>query len=149
MLVSGNKVMEFDTEIERAVQQLRNEKQIASKEFLNLIGNTTNDTSVWFPDSYQRGYQDALTSINERPKMLWNLLGLVGYFSDGHFNYLPTYNQGFHYAEELKTNVIAHQTMKLTEKSTKQENEIKNLNATVDRLTREVDELKKEKKSES
>ena len=85
-------------EIESAIQNLRNENQIISKEFLNLLGHTTNGLSIWFPDSYQRGYQDALTSINVRPKMLWNLLGLVGYFADVHFNYLTTYNQVFHYS---------------------------------------------------
>jgi len=148
MLVNGSKLMEFDTEIARVVRQLRTEDQIVNKEFLNLIGHTANGVSVWFPDSYQRGYQDALTSINERPKMLWSLFGLVGYFSDGHFNYLPTYNQGFQYAEELRINVIAHQTMKLTQKSVEQENKIKDLNAMMYRLTREVDELKKEKKSD-
>ena len=135
-------------EIESAIQNLRNENQIISKEFLNLLGHTTNGLSIGFPDSYQRGYQDALTPINERPKMLWNLLGLVGYFSDGHFNYLATYNQGFHYAEELKINIIAHQTMKLTEKSVDQENKIKELNTTVDKLSSEIDELKKYKKSD-
>ena len=132
--------MEYNnTEIDLAIQQLRNENQIVSKELLGLIGNTANGSLVWFPDSYQRGYHNGLTPVTERPKMLWNVLGMVGYFSDGHFNYLPAYNQGLQYANEVKTNVIAVQTWNLTKKSNEQEEKIVNLEKTVDELKKKLD----------
>ena len=138
--------MEFDnTEIEFAVRQLRNENQIISKEILGITGTTASGLQVWFPDSFQRGYHDGLTHISERPKMVWNIFGVVGYFTDDHFNYLPTYNQGLQHAQEVKTNVIAVQTWKLTQKSTEQEKKIENLEKTVDDLRKKLDDESKNK----
>jgi len=138
--------MEFNNiEVESAVRQLRNENQIISKEILGITGTTTSGLQVWFPDSFQRGYRDGLIPISERPKMLWNIFGIVGYFTDGHFNYLPTYNQGLQHAHEVKTNVIAAQTWKLTQKSTEQEKKIEDLEKTVDDLRNKLDDESKNK----
>lgn len=129
-------------EIELAIQRLCNENQIASKEVFGLLGTTTTGITTWFPDSLQRGYRDFLTPINERPKMLWNILGMVGYFSDGNFNYLPAYNQGSQIAQEVKTDVIAAQTWKLTQNSKEQEQKISDLEKTVEELKKKLSEPK-------
>lgn len=136
--------MDPNTEIELAIQKLRSQNQISSTEFFGLIGTTVDGQTAWFPNSLQRGYQDELTPISERPKMLWQFLGIVGYFSDGNYNYLPSYNQGREIARELKTNVIASQTLKLTNISQEQEKSIKKLEDTVKNMNQEIDNLKRE-----
>lgn len=114
-------------EIELAIQNLRNENQVIAKELFGLIGTTKNGNSVLFPNSLQRGYTDELTPISERPKMLCSLIGIVGYFSDGNFNYLPAYNQGKDIAKEVKINVLANQTWNMTQKAKQQDDRINHL----------------------
>ncbi len=120
--------------MELAVQQLRNRNIIHSKNLLGLVGTTTDGLTIWFPDSLQRGWTNELTPINERPKMLWEILGLVGYFSDGNFNYLPRYNQGRELAREAKMYLIAEQTKKTTEENMRLRKDLESLRDEVNKL---------------
>lgn len=129
--------MENDN-IELAIQQLRHRKLIAKKELGGFFGTTVDGQTLWFPDSLQRGWTDELTPINQRPRMLGEIAGLVGYFSDGNLNYLPRYYQGRDLAREAKMNLIANQTWKLT-----QEN--KALRNDIDSLKEDLEKLKKDK----
>lgn len=123
-----------ETEIDLAVQQLRDRNIIASKEVFGLVGTTVDGLTIWFPDSLQRGWRDELTPINERPCMLWEILGLVGYFSDGNLNYLPRYNQGREIAREAKMYLIAEQTRKITQENMELKSDVKNLKDELNRL---------------
>ena len=126
--------METDKNMELAVQQLRNRNIIASKEFFGLVGTTVDGITIWFPDSLQRGWTDELTPINERPRMLWEILGLVGYFSDGNLNYLPRYNQGHELAWEAKMYLIAEQTRKVTQENMELKKDMQSLRDEINKL---------------
>lgn len=126
--------MDNNMNMELAVQQLRNRNIIHSKNLLGLVGTTTDGLTIWFPDSLQRGWTNELTLINERPKMLWEILGLVGYFSDGNFNYLPRYNQGRELAREAKMYLIAEQTKKTTEENMRLRKDLESLRDEVNKL---------------
>ena len=123
-----------DISIETAVQELRNHNLIVRKDLAGLVGVMEDGRQIWFPDSLQRGYRDALTPVNQRPKMLWQLAGIVGYFSDGNYNYLPRYYEGRNMANEIKTNLIANQTWKLTQENNQLKNDVKFLKEELDRL---------------
>lgn len=130
--------MDENKEMELAIQQLRQRNIIASKNLFGLVGTTNDGLAVWFPDSLQRGWTDELTPIYERPRMLWEVLGLVGYFSDGHFNYLPRYNQGRELAREAKMYLIADQTKKNIQENVE-------LKKNIDILRDEINKLKEKK----
>lgn len=133
-----------DNEIKLAVANLRDQNQIANKQLLGLLGTTTDGRIVWAPDSYQRGFTYELTPVENRPTIVWELVGIVAMYSDGHINYLPSFNEGRTTARDLKTNLIAQYAMNMkqefTQKLTDQNNEISE-------LKKRLNELEKNKKS--
>jgi hypothetical protein len=132
--------MHENKEMELAIQQLRYRNLIVKKELSGFVGTTIDGLTIWFPDSLQRGWTHELTPVNERPHMIWEIAGLVGYFSDGHLNYLPRYNQGREMAREAKMNLIANQTWNLTEEN-------KELKKSLQSLKDEINKLKEKKDS--
>lgn len=127
-------MVDENKEIEAAVRELGNRNLITKKELYGLVGTTVDGRQVWFPDSLQRGYHDALTPINQRPKMLWQLAGIIGYFSDGNYNYLPRYHEGRDMANDLKVNLVANQAWKLTQENKELKNDVMSLKEELDKL---------------
>ena len=99
--------MEHDIELNRALEKLRFQNQIAHKEFFGLLGTTIDGRSVIAPNSHQRGFTYELTPQEERPTIVWNFLNVFALFSDGHINYLPSFNEGRNTARDIKTNLVA------------------------------------------
>lgn len=80
-----------------------------------------------FPDSIQRGYTYELTPIYERPTITWQIPGVVALFSDGNFNFIPSFNQGRELAKDVKINVVASVAMKTSEENQELRTKIQNL----------------------
>lgn len=129
-----------DNEIRLAVVNLRNQNQIANKQLLGLLGTTVDGRIVWAPDSYQRGFAYELTPIENRPTLVWELFGVFAMYSDGHINYLQSFNDGRNTARDLKTNLVAQYAM-----NTKKEfvNFKENTSRKLDELSIENTELKR------
>ena len=123
-----------DNKTELAIQQLRNRNIIADKGLFGLVGTTNDGLTIWFPDSLQRGWRDELTPIHQRPRMEFEIFGLVGYFSDGHWNYLPRYNQGRELAREAKMYLIAEETKKNRKENAELKKDIESLKDELKRL---------------
>lgn len=132
-----------DNEIRLATVNLRNQNQIANKQFLGLLGTTVDNRSVWAPDSYQRGFAYELTPIEEKPKVVWEILGILAMYSDGHINYLPSFNDGRSTARDLKTNLVAQYAMNMKKEFTQKLN---NQDEEISELKRRLSELEKSKK---
>ncbi|MGH2613455.1 MAG: hypothetical protein ACRDFB_10475 [Rhabdochlamydiaceae bacterium] len=139
-----------DNEIRLATVNLRNQNQIANKQLLGLIGTTIDGKIVWTPDSYQRGFVYELTPMEERPKLEWELFGIFAKYSDGHINYLPTFNDGRNVARDMKTNLLAQyaihtkkEFVNFKEIATQNINNLIRENAD---LQRRLSELEKDKK---
>lgn len=129
-----------DNEIRLAITNLRNQNQIANKQIFGLIGTTVDNKIVWTPDSYQRGFVYELTPVEERPRLEWDLFGVFAKYSDGHINYLPSFNDGRNIARDLKTNLLAQYAI-----HTKKEfvNFKENTSRRLDELSIENTELKR------
>lgn len=132
-----------DNEIRLAVANLRNQNQITNKQLFGLVGTTTDGRIVWTPDSYQRGFAYELTPIEDRPKLVWELFGVFAMYSDGHVNYLPSFNDGRNTARDLKTNLVAQYAMKMKKEFTQKMN---NQSEEISDLKRRLSELEKGKK---
>jgi hypothetical protein len=122
-----------DNEIRLAVANLRNQNQIANKQFFGLLGTTVDNRIVWAPDSHQRGFVFELTPMEDRPKLVWELFGVFAMYSDGHLNYLPSFNDGRNTARDLKTNLVAQYAINMKKEFTQK----------TDDQSREISELKK------
>jgi len=133
-----------DNEIKLAVANLRSQNQIANKQFLGLLGTTTDGRIVWAPDSYQRGFAYELTPIEHRPTMVWELFGIFAMYSDGHINYLPSFNEGRTTARDLKTNLIAQYAMNMKQEFTKK---FDDQNKEITDLKKRLNDLEKDKKT--
>jgi len=131
--------MDENKEMELAIQQLRYRNLITKKELAGFVGTTVDGQAIWFPDSLQRGWTDELTPISQRPHMLWEIAGIVGYFSDGNYNYLPRYNQGRELAREAKMSLIANQTWKITQENKDLKKDMQSLKDELNRLKEKKD----------
>jgi len=143
-----------DNEIRLAVANLRNQNQIANKQFFGLLGTTVDNRSVWAPDSYQRGFAYELTPIENRPKLVWEIIGVFAMYSDGHLNYLPSFNDGRNTARDLKTNLVAQyaidtkkELVNFKANTTKKLDELSIENTELKRLLSELEKGKKDKQS--
>lgn len=113
--------------VKYTLEQVRNQNQIATKGTLGITGTTVGELDVLFPDSIQRGYTYELTPINERPTITWQIPGVVALFSDGNFNFIPSFNQGRELAKDVKINVVASVAMKTSEENQELRTKIQNL----------------------
>lgn len=132
-----------DNDIRLTTANLCNQNQIANKQFLGLLGTTVDNRSVWAPDSYQRGFAYELTPMEERPKVVWEILGVFAMYSDGHINYLPSFNDGRSTARDLKTNLVAQYAINMKKEFAQKLN---NQNEEISELKRRLSELEKSKK---
>jgi len=114
------------------VAKQRNQPQIVSKGAFGIVGQTNSGETIMFPDSFQRGYEYELTPPNQRPKKQYEVMGLIMGTSDGHTNFLPSFNDGRELAKEVKTHVIVAKIKQLITENTLLKNTVKNLSSKVD-----------------
>lgn len=129
-----------DVEIYQELSKYRHLPQIQNKALFGIIGITNNGESVLFPDSFQRGFDYEITSINQRPRTEFEIAGIGSYTSDGHLNYLSSFNKGREVGKELKTYLIIERLKKLS-----QENQ--GLKSMIHDLKTKVEDLMKKQKS--
>jgi len=116
------------------VAKYRNQPQIVSKGVFGIVGQTNSGETILFPDSFQRGYEYELTPPNQRPRKQFEVMGLIMGTSDGHTNYLPSYNEGRELAKEVKTYAIVAKIKQLATENTSLKNTVKNLSSKLDDL---------------
>lgn len=116
------------------VAKHRNQPQIVAKGAFGIVGKTNSDETILFPDSYQRGYEYELTPPNQRPKKQFETMGLIMGTSDGHTNYLPSFNEGRELAKEVKTNAIVAKIKQLASENISLKNTVNNLSSKLDNL---------------
>lgn len=107
----------LEIEVYQKLSKFRNLPQIANKEFFGIVGTTVNGETVLFPDSLQRGFNYELIPLTERPKTEFEILGMASTTSDGHVNYLPSFNKGREIARELKFYVLAQMIRKTAQEN--------------------------------
>ena len=126
--------VEEDSDLFIAVAPYRNQPQIVKKGAFGLVGQTNSGETILFPDSFQRGYEYELAPPKQRPKKQFEAMGLIMVTSDGHTNYLPSFNDGRELAKEVKTHAIVAKIKQLVAKNISLENTVKNLSSKVDGL---------------
>ena len=99
---------EDDQELYLEVAKYRKISQITRKGTLGIVGQTVAGETVLFPDSFQRGYEYELTPYHERTQKQFEAFGLMMGTSDGHLNFVPSFNQGRELAREVKTYAIVN-----------------------------------------
>ena len=112
-----NNYANTDIEVYHELSKYRNLSQITKKEFFGIVGTTVNGESVLFPDSFQRGFNYELTPWNERPKTEFEIIGIASGTSDGHINYLPSFNSGRELGKELKFYVLAQKMSEIVQEN--------------------------------
>jgi hypothetical protein len=119
------------------VAQYRNQPQITRKGAFGITGQTNSGENILFPDSFQRGYEYELTPPKQRPKKQSETLGLVMTTSDGHMNFLPSFNAGRETAKEVKTQAIVTKIKQLDAENISLKNTVENLSLKLDGLMNE------------
>ena len=116
------------------VAKQRNQPQIVSKGAFGIVGQTNSGETIMFPDSFQRGYEYELTPRNQRPKKQYEAMGLIMGTSDGHTNYLPSFNEGRELAKEVKTQAIVAKIKQVATENISLKNIVNNLSSKLDNL---------------
>ena len=116
------------------VAKYRNQPQIVSKGAFGIVGQTNSGETILFPDSFQRGYEYELTPPNQRPRKQFEAMDLIMGTSDGHTNYIPSFNEGRELAKEVKTYAIVAKIKQLVTENTSLKNTVKNLSSKLDDL---------------
>ena len=106
-MIRRNDFESNEIEIYRELSKYRNLPQISSRSLFGIVGTATGGESVLFPDSLQRGFNYEVTPMNERPKTEFEITGVISSTSDGHLNYLPSFNRGREIGRELKFYILA------------------------------------------
>lgn len=119
------------------VAQYRNQPQIISKGAFGITGHTNSGENILFPDSFQRGYEYELTPPKQRPRNQFETMGLIMTTSDGHMNFLPSFNAGRESAKEVKTHAIVTKIKQLDAENISLKNTVENLSSKLNELVKE------------
>ena len=121
-----------------ALAKLRQKSPIVHKQFLDLLGQTSEGNTVFLPGSYEKGYRNSLFPTEQRPYYVLNL-GIIGQLSDGTWVFPPSYDNGLNRgSNDLRFSVLAEGELRLMHRS-------QELEAALARMQEEVNRLKKEK----
>lgn len=121
-----------------AIVRLREVSPVASKQWLGLVGQTQDGSTIFLPGSYEKGYADSLLPPGLRPYYTWNLL-VIGQLSDGTFVFPPSYESGLnHGTNDLKFAILAEGEKRLARDN-------QDLRLRLDQLMDEIARLKSEK----
>jgi hypothetical protein len=132
-----------------AISKLRATLPVANKEWLGLIGRTSNGETIFLPGSYEKGYTDSLLPSSQRPDYAWNLL-FIGQLSDGSIVFPPSYDNGrSHGMNDLRFALLAEGEIRLARETHQIKDDLARANATLAKLQEELSRLKADSQQQS